>query len=379
MRIAFLSVFYPYRGGIAQFNAALYRALEKKHEVKAFTFTRQYPGLLFPGKTQYVSKSDKADQIPAERVLDSINPLSYISATNKIKDYKPDLLLIQNWMPFFGPSLGHVANRIRRSGIPVISLMANVKPHEPNFLDNILSDIFLKQNDGFVLLAEAVKNDLLDLQPNAKYLIHPHPNYEHFGKAIEKSVARKTLNIPSGKKVILFFGLIRKYKGLDILIKAMKNLGDDYYLLVAGECYGKFDEYQNLIDENLEKDNFGLHLRYLDDDEVFTYFSAADVCVLPYRTATQSGIVGISYNFGVPVISTDVGGLREVIEPFGAGVVVDRPEEKLLREAILEYFGGGKIDEYRNNVNKFSERYTWDSLADGIIEFAIKIKANKRI
>lgn len=374
MKIACLSVFYPYRGGIAQFNASLYRALEKQHDVAAWTFTRQYPDLLFPGKTQLVTEDDNADCIPAKRMLDSINPFSWNRTAKDIIKFEPDLLLIQNWMPFFAPSFGYVAGKLRKAGAATISILANVKPHEQKPGDDLLNKWFVNKNDGLVVLADATKKDLLELKPNAIYFKHPHPNYEHFGEKIPKEKAREALGIPTDKKVLFFFGLIRKYKGLDILIKAMQGLEDDFFLLVAGESYGSFAEYQALLNEYVPENRRLLHLEYIKDSEVAQFFSAADVCVLPYRTATQSGIVGIAYQFGLPVISTDVGGLREVIEPYGAGIVVKEPDPDQLRTAILRMFLGDFAEKCADRADDFRREYTWDSFANGIVGLYDKIK-----
>ncbi len=374
MKIAYLSVFYPYRGGIAQFNAALYRELEKEHEVKAFTFTRQYPEMLFPGKTQLVAENDTADRIPAERTLDSINPLTYIKTANKIKNFAPDLLLIQNWMPFFAPGFGWVAGALRKKGVPVIYIVANMKPHEAKPGDTALNKYLVKRSDAFVVMAEEVKNDLLELKPDAEYFYHPHPNYEHFGERIPQKEARNKLEIPQNKKVILFFGLVRKYKGLDVLIRAMKYTPDDYFLLIAGEIYGKSEEYEQLINDNMPAERVQLNNRYINDDEVPAFFSAADVCALPYRSATQSGIIGIAYHFGVPVITTDVGGLKEVVEPYGTGIVLPKPEEKLLHDALISFFNENMQQKCAANVDNFKRNYTWQSYAEGLMELYEKIK-----
>lgn len=370
MRIAYLSVFYPYRGGIAQFNAALFRALEKNHEVKAFNFSRLYPGFLFPGKSQYVDANDKADNIPTLRILDSVNPLTYPRTAREILEYHPDLFLIQYWMPFVAPSLGSVAASVRRRGIKTVSIVANVKPHEKLPFETMLNKAFINRNDGIIVLAEAVKNDLMELKPDARCFVHPHPNYEHFGRSVEKSVAREKLGIPQDKKLLFFFGFIRHYKGLDILLETLAGLPDDYHLLVAGEVYGNFGEYEQIISRHKLQDRLHLHLEYINDDDAALYFSAADVCVLPYRTATQSGIVGVSYHFGVPVISTDVGGLKEVIEPYDSGMVVGHSDPLLIRDAVMKYFNDGLQDYYKKNISRFKERFTWDSLAEGIVNFS---------
>src|SRR5437016_4038339 len=195
MKIAFLSPFYPFRGGIAQFSDSLYLALEKEHEVKAFTFTRQYPKILFPGTTQYVSDVDINRNVKAEKILDSINPVTYGRTANKIIKYKPDLVLLSYWMPFFVPSMGWVARKLKKNGIKIISILHNVKPHEKRIGDEFLTKFFLNQNSGFVLLNHSSENDLLQLKPDAKYIINTHPLYDHYGELIPQDDARKELDI----------------------------------------------------------------------------------------------------------------------------------------------------------------------------------------
>ncbi len=373
MKIAFLSVFYPYRGGIAQFNAQLYRAFEKKHNVMAYNFSRLYPKLIFPGKSQYVSPDDDADKIESIRTLDSLNPFSYIKTAKKIAVQNPDLLIIQYWNPIVVTPLGYIAGRAKKN-ITTLSIIANIKSHETVPFERFLNKWYINRNDGIIILAEAGKNDLLRIKPDVKFYIHPHPNYEHFGEKIDKLEARKLLGIPLDKKVLLYFGFIRNYKGLDLLLQAFANLSDDYYLIIAGECYGSFDKYQAIINENNLQSRIFLELKYLKDSQIAPYFSSADVCVLPYRSATQSGIVGIAYHFGLPIIATNVGGLNEVIEPFGTGIVIDKPEPNILKEAIENFFQMNMAQQFIKNANKFSEMYNWDTLADGIIEFALELK-----
>lgn len=195
MRIAYLSTFYPYRGGIAQFNASLYRALEKKHEIKAFTFTRQYPGMLFPGKTQLVENDETADQIPAARMLDSINPFTYWQTARKINEFSPDLLIMKYWMSFLAPSLGTAAGLVKNK-TKVITVLDNVIPHEKKFFDNAFTKYFLNKNDGFVAMSDAVMNDLLSLKPKAKCIRMDHPLYNHFGEPITREEACKKSKLP---------------------------------------------------------------------------------------------------------------------------------------------------------------------------------------
>lgn len=373
MRIAFLSPFYPYRGGIAQFSDSLYLSLQKSTEIKAFTFTRQYPGFLFPGKTQYVAEADIDRGINAERVLDSVNPLTYRRTAEKIREFEPDVVLISYWMPFFAFSLGRVA-RILKKICPqakIISVMHNVIPHEKRTGDDFLTRFYLKQNDGFAVLNEKSKDDLLKLKPDAKYIVLPHPLYDHYGNKIEKTEARRELGIPPDKKVMLFFGLIRSYKGVDLILEALAELDKSYYLIIAGEVYGSFDKYKEIIKKNLLENRVLLQTKFIPESEIALYFSAADVCVLPYRSGTQSGIEGVSYHFGLPVIVTDVGGLKETVEKYNTGLIVSRPEAALLKEAVKKYFEGDLSlrRSLETNIAEYKKQYSWDKFSGELEKF----------
>lgn len=368
MKIAYLSTFYPLRGGIAQFNAALYRELEKEHQTKAYTFSRQYPAILFPGKSQYVTPEDHADPIPADAVLDTINPLTYYTTAKKIKTFGPDLVLTKFWMPYFAPSLGSVFKQLKNKS-RIVSILDNVIPHEKRPGDMALTRFFLRQNHGFVVMSEAVKQDLLSLHPTARYLYHPHPLYDHFGKAAERKEARTKLHLPQDKKMLLFFGFIRDYKGLDLLINALQQLDASYELIIAGEVYGDFTSYHEQIERLGLTKRVHLHTRYISDDEVPLFFSAADVCVLPYKTATQSGITSIAYHFELPVIATDVGGLKEYILHQKTGLIVDRPDAQLIAEAINHYFDAAMIEQFKAAIKQLKDAHSWAHLAKEIIDF----------
>ncbi|MFH1049978.1 MAG: glycosyltransferase [bacterium] len=373
MRIAYLSTFYPFRGGIAQFNASLYREFEKNHDIKAFTFKRQYPNILFPGQSQFVTETDKPDIIESERVLDTINPLTYLSAPRVISQFKPDMLLMKFWMPFFSPSLGWTARTLKKRGVKIISILDNVIPHERRPGDMALIKFYLNQNHAFIVMCDAVKNDLLSIKPDALFTQQPHPLYDHFGEKKDKTEARRFLNLPEDKKILLFFGFIREYKGLDLLLGSVSKLPDDYLLVIAGEVYGKFDEYDEQIKSLEIADKVKKFVRYINDDEVPLFFSAADVCVQPYKSATQSGIAGISYHFDLPMIATNVGGLKEMIEPYGTGIIVDKPDVDLLTNAIKEYFIGDKSEKLKENIKVFKEICSWKNLAKAIEELNNRI------
>ena len=372
MRIAYLSTFYPFRGGIAQFNASLYKELEENHQVKAFTFTRQYPDLLFPGKTQYVTNDEKAKTVPSQAVLDSINPFSYLSAARKIKEFEPDLLIMKYWMSFFGPSLGTVA-KLMPNHTKVLTILDNVIPHESRFFDSMFSNYFLRQNDGFVAMSDTVKHDLLTLAPNARCLRKDHPLYDHFGDKIDASEAKTRLGLSKNKKTLLFFGFIREYKGLDVLIRAFDHLDDSYQLLIAGETYGSFEKYQTIINSISKRNQVYIFNDYIADDLVPLFFSAADVCVLPYRTATQSGITSIAYHFDVPIIATDVGGLKESIKHMQTGLIVNECEPDAVTNSIQEYYEKNLSEQFVSGIKTLKESLSWKSFANDVMEFADKL------
>jgi glycosyltransferase involved in cell wall biosynthesis len=309
MRFAVLSPFYPYRGGIAQFSMSLYQALAKEHDVKVFSFSRLYPGFLFPGKTQFVEGSEVATLVPSERILDSINPFSYEKTAKAIEKFQPDVLVIAYWMSFFAPAYGHIAHRLRGK-TRIIALVHNAIPHEPKFYDKPLSKLFFNQTDGFMILSESVKKDLVSLYPHAKYCLQAHPLYDHFGEKQDRKKACETLNLNPDKKTLLFFGLIRDYKGLDLLLNAMSFLDDSYQLVIAGESYGDFGKYQQIIDASPAREHIQVRNKYIADDEVPVLFSAADALVLPYKSATQSGVIPVAYHFEVPIVATDAGSLK---------------------------------------------------------------------
>lgn len=375
MKVAFLSTFYPYRGGIAQFSASLYREFERAHEVRAFTFTRQYPDFLFPGDTQYVTEGDAADPVPAVRVLDSINPLSYRRTAAQIRAFDPDLLLLRFWMPFFAPSHGWVAAGVRKHGTTVIAILDNIVPHERRPGDALLTRYFLRRCDGFVAMSRVVEQDLRRLLPGARSIVKPHPLYDHFGAAISKQQARQQLDLPSGKKILLFFGFIRDYKGLDTLIRCMALLPDDYLLVVAGEMYGDFAGYQRLIDDTGTAAKISLFVRYINDAEVPLFFSAADVGVLPYKSATQSGIAQIAFNYDLPLIATDVGGLGEMITAGETGLLIDSQEPAALAAAVRQYFEHNLQQPFARAIAERKASYSWPGFAEAVLQLYREIRA----
>lgn len=373
MKIAILSPFYPYRGGLAQLNARLYTELSRHNEVKAYTFTTLYPEFLFPGKTQYVQEGDTATIIKSERVLNSINPFSYITTARRINKYAPDIVIIPYWMSFMAPAFGSVSLLLDKK-IKIVSLVHNAISHERTLIEKPLAKYFFNRCDAFIVMSEPVREDLLKLKKNAKILLQPHPIYDQYAERSDKDIACEGLNIPINKKNLLFFGLIRDYKGLDVLIQAMSDLNDDYQLIIAGECYGSFDKYQQLIDNSPLKGNIKVFEQYIPDTMVPVLFSAADVLILPYRSATQSGVVALAYQMELPMIGTNVGALGKTIEEANTGIVVNSATPENIAQGINDYFTSGKIEIYKTNVLNEKKKLSWDNFATSINRFITQLK-----
>ncbi len=376
MRIALLSCFYPFRGGISQFNASLYLELGKENTVKAFNFKRQYPGFLFPGKTQYVTKDDDAVPIESEALLDTANPFTYRKTYKAIRDWNPDIVIISYWMSWFAPSLGWIARRLKKH-CKVISILHNVIPHEPRIFDAPLTRYFLSGCSGNVTLCDEVSADLERIRPKSPNITLFHPVYAHFGERIPREEAEDILGLEHGRKNLLFFGLIREYKGLDILLEAFGKLDSSYTLIVAGEPYGSFVKYEEIINRSPAKDRIKLFTSYIKDSEVKNYFSAADLAVLPYRSATQSGISAISWHFEVPMVVTDVGGLKQAIGDSGTGLVAEKPDPDCVADEIRRFFSDDNIKTLCiSSIKAEKDRLSWKSFSRKLLEFTDNLYKN---
>ncbi len=372
MRIAVFAAFYPFRGGIAQFNARLYREMSRQHEVVAFTFKKQYPDFLFPGTSQFVEQSDNADKIPAKRIVSTFNPFTYFKAAKTIKETNPDLLITNYWMSFFALFMGVFASRQSAETIK-IAIVHNLIPHEPRFFDRWLNAFFLKRYDAFIVMSESVKKDVLQCKPTAKILQLNHPWYDHFSPKIEREEACRRISVESSKKTILFFGLIRDYKGLDILIDAFSLLDEGYQLIIAGEVYSNLKKYTEQIASSGAADRIYFHNHYVKDEDVHLYFSVSDVCILPYRSATQSGITATSFFYELPIIATNVGDFNECIGKPELGVVIEEPRVELLKNALCEYFTSEKKEFYQNNIRRNKVLNSWESFSNRLISFSKSI------
>lgn len=375
MKIVFLSAFYPFRGGISQFSGLIFRELEKKVSVIPLTFKRQYPNFLFPGKTQLVTTEDKADKIPAEQCLDSINPISYISTALKIRKVTPEVLITRYWMSFFSPALS-VILRLQKKRTLKIALVDNAIPHEKRFFDSFLTRLYVNSNDAFIVMSDQVKNDILYFRKDAKILQLPHPVYNQFGARLERKDALKNLNLEhlNEKKILLFFGLIRDYKGLDLLINALSELPSDFYLIIAGECYGSFEKYEIQISSLGLSKRVTVFNQYIPDDEVTNFFSVAEMCMLTYHSATQSGITNIAYHFEIPVVVTPVGGLAEnVTEGKTGGVAHGNPKE--IAEKVKELSHLKQTVDFALHIRELNRQNDWAAFTEKSLQFIKDLKA----
>lgn len=372
MKIVMLGTAYPMRGGIAQFNAILAHALAERHCVEFLSFRRQYPGLLFPGKTQYVTAADDAAavRVAATPMLDSINPLSWWRTARHAARHAPDLVLLKYWMPFLAPCFGTVTRWIkRRTDARVVYVCDNVIPHERTPLDLPLTRYALAPGDGFVVMSASVRDDLLRVRPDAQWRLVHHPIYDVFGTRTSKSAARGELGLPAGP-LALFFGYVRPYKGLDLLLRALPIIREQIPLrvLVAGEFYEGQARYRRLVAELGVADAVRFDADYIAQDRVATYFSAADVIVLPYRTATQSGIIQVAYHLDTPVICTDVGGLGEIVREGETGLLVPPDDPAALARAVIRYYTEQLEEPLRAGVVGAKRDYTWEPLIAAIEE-----------
>jgi len=372
LNIIIIGTAYPYKGGLASFNERMALALQEQgHEVSIITFTLQYPGFLFPGKTQYTEEPAPGG-LNISREISSVNPLSWIKVGRKLKKAKPDLILVKYWLPFMGPCFGTILRLAKSNGhTRVISILDNVIPHEKRPGDNAFTRYFLKPVDAFVSMSREVLKDLRIFTATKPAIYSPHPVYDNYGDALDKSEARKWLNIPEGGKYLLFFGFIRKYKGLDILLEAMEDTRiteAGIRLIVAGEYYGDREYYETLIDRLGIRAQIYLFTDFIPNAEVRYYFSAADCIVQPYRTATQSGISQIAYHFEKPMIVTNVGGLPEIVPDGRAGYVTE-VSKAAIADAIVQFFSGD-TGRFNSGIVTEKKQYSWDFFIRNILELA---------
>lgn len=367
MRIVILGTAWPYRGGLAAFNERLAKQfVQEGHEVEVVTFTLQYPSFLFPGKTQYSSEVTP-NRLKIVREMNSCNPLSWIKVGRRLKDAAPDLLISCYWMAFFAPCYGVIQRIVKRNGkTKCIGLVHNMIPHEPNILDKLLAPYYVKQTDGFVALSESVVHDIASLDKEQKpKTFSPHPVYDHYGEKMDRKDACMALGLDEEKRYVLFFGLVRAYKGLDLLLDAFAKVKyelKDLQLIVAGEFYEDEDKYFAQIEANGLKDRVVVKNEFVADADLRKYFGVADLIVQPYRTATQSGVTQVAFHFEKPCLVTNVGGLGEIIHDGKMGYAVD-PQVDAIANSMLDYYQNDRQEAFTKYLIKEKELYGWDIMA----------------
>ena len=371
MKITLLGPAYPFRGGLATFNERLARQFSSEcKDTDIRTFTRQYPRLLFPGKTQYTN-GPAPEGIKITRELNSINPFSWIRTGLKIRKERTDILLIRYWLPFMAPCLGVVA-RIAKSNkyTVIISVVDNVIPHEKRPGDIMLTKFFMNSIDGAVVLSDSVQKEVENFRKDIPVTYTPHPLFDTYGKKLNRNDALSALKLDQNCIYLLFFGFIRNYKGLDILIRAFSDSrlrGKNLKLLVAGEFYENETLYRNLVRESgLEKDVI-FYDHFIENTEVGLFFSGADLVVQPYKSATQSGVTQIAYYFDKPMLVTNVGGLKEIVEHGKCGYVVE-PDPGNIADAIIDYFDNNRENAFTQCVRKEKARFSWNKMTDAVTE-----------
>ena len=380
MKIRILGPAHPYRGGIAKFNEALAASFGSEgHDVKIINFTLQYPSFLFPGRTQY-TRMAAPEGIAIERRINSVNPLNWPGVGREIAREQPDLVIPRFWMPFMGPSLGTVARTIRHRSpaTRVIALADNIVPHEQRPGDRALTAYFLRQTDAVVYMSDEVGRDLDTFDYKGLRAMAHHPIYDTYGQPVAKTDACRALSLDPAIDYVLFFGFIRAYKGLDLLLEAWPQLKAQgktagRKLLIGGEHHGNQAKYDRLIETLGIASDLIIHDRYIDESEVRNYFGAADLVVQPYRSATQSGVTQVAYHFGVPMIVTRVGGLPEIVPDGRVGYVVDVTPEAIAR-AIDTFYTEHKADEFRSQIAVEKQRFSWKALTDTFLRLYDQIQ-----
>ena len=374
-KIIILGSAHPLRGGgIATFNERLARAcMQEGHNVEIFSFSLQYPSFLFPGSSQFTTEPAPTDLI-IHSCINSINPINWLKVGNRIRNIQPDLVIVRYWLPFMGPCLGTILRRIKKNNTTrVVCIADNIIPHEPKPGDSLFTKYFVQPVDAFITMSEKVKMDLLQFAPNKNTVFIPHPLYDNFGEKISTDIARAHLNIESDARVLLFFGFIRKYKGLDILLDAMKLLQADfpeYKLLIAGEFYDDQQTYLDQIERLGLEGQLILRTHFIPDSEVKYYLCAADVVVQPYRSATQSGVTPLAYHFEKPMIVTNVGGLPALVPDNKVGLIAE-PNAASIAEKIIQFFKNGE-QHFIPNLVQEKKKYSWSKMVDAILSIASK-------
>ena len=366
---------FPFRGGIANFNNALAQAYhDRGDDITLYSFTLQYPSFLFPGTTQYET-GEAPKNLKIKTLINSVNPFNWINVARKINTKNPDYVIIRYWLPFMAPCLGSIA-RLLNKNIKILAITDNVIPHETRIGDTMLTKYFIKSCDAFLTLSGSVLDDLTHFTNSISKKFIPHPIYDVFGEKISKQEAIHNLKLSSDDRYLLFFGFIRKYKGLDLMLKVMANkrikeLG--VKLIVAGEFYDNKNEYTALIEALGIKNQVILHSDFISAEKVKNYFCASDMITQTYKTATQSGVTQIAYHFERPMLVTDVGGLAEIVPNNKVGYVTSQNPNDIA-DVIVDFYQNNKEEEFALNTKEEKKRFSWESFINGIDELIKSVK-----
>lgn len=364
-RILIIGPGHPYRGGLASYNERLAQQfIAEGHDVTFYTFTLQYPSFLFPGKTQY-STEPSPQSLVIERRVNSVNPFNWIKVGRMVQRGAYDMVIVRYWLPFMGPCLGTIARIARKNHkTKVLALLDNVIPHEPHFTDKILTSYFVRSVDGFVAMSKSVLADVERFDTTKPKALCPHPLFDNFGDRVSRDEALRFLRLDQQKRYMLFFGIIRDYKGLDLLLQAFADArlqNDELRLIVAGEFYNNAAQYFQ------QEKELGLEGRviwfqhFVPDSEVKYYFNAADIIVQPYKSATQSGVTQIAYHFEKPMLVTKVGGLEEIVPDGVVGYAVN-PDAASIADALVDFYDNDRQQQFEDNVRKEKEKYSWSRM-----------------
>ena len=372
MKISFLSAFPPYRGGISKHSSLIYSYLSKKHNVQAVNFKKLYPDILFPGKSQY----DYSQINIGMRTLNSINPFTWIKTVKIVEKHNPDILLFKFWHPFFVPAYNFIIKRIKkRCNSHIVMVCDNLFPHEKFPISKKLVEKITRNVDGFVVQSSIVEKELKSLVSKPIYVKRFHPVYDNYPDLMDKIKAKDILNIKESK-VVLFFGFIRKYKGLDILIESMEDIfkkDSDIKLLIAGECYEDKARYYDLINKSKYKDQIMWVEDFIPDSEISKYFSASDIVVLPYRSASQSGIIPLAYHYNKPVITSNIESLMEVVQQNKTGYIFENGNVADLSAKILNFSNDYNSESHDQDIEDYKVSFSWNFFISGIEDLCQKL------
>jgi len=376
VKVVIIGPAHPLRGGLATFDHRLAKEFnDQGDDCSIVSYSLQYPSILFPGKTQY-SDEPAPSNLTIHTLINSVNPINWLRVGKQIKNWKPDLIVVRFWIPFMGPALGTMLRQVKKNRhTKIVCIADNVIPHEKRPGDKPFTKYFLKSCDAFITMSEKVMKDLRQFEPSKPAQFVEHPLYDNFGESISKEEARKNLGLPVNDRIILFFGFIRQYKGLDILLRAMADeriKSANIKLLIAGEFYEDEKPYQQLIAEYNLQDQIILKTNFIPDSEVRNYLCAADCVIQPYRNATQSGVTPLAYHFEKPMVVTNVGGLPSLVPHQKVGLVAE-PDPKAIADAIIGFYDLGE-DFFIPHLRTEKQKYSWSNLTDAIRDLCGKIE-----